>query len=156
MNTLLAICGALLGLVVVAGDPGSAAESPGTIKLRPLAKGSFTAMHEARQEVVKDPKRWKAIWTEHAGKSTSPVPDVDFSKEYVIVASMGQRPTGGYSIRIIKAEVTADKLKIYIQKKSPQKGSMTIQVLTAPFEFVAIPKSDLPVVFVDADNAGKR
>jgi hypothetical protein len=33
---------------------------------------------------------------------------------------------------------------------------MTIQVLTAPFEFVAIPKTDLPVEFLEMDKPGTR
>lgn len=153
---LLAICCALLSLSIVGGEPGSPGQPPTPIKLRPIAKGGFTAMRDAKQEVVKEATRWKAIWLEHAGKSTVPLPEVDFSKELVIVTAMGQRPTGGYSIQIAKVETAAGKVKVYVQRKSPAKGSMTIQVLTAPFEFVAIPKTDLPVEFLEMDKPGTR
>lgn len=156
MNTMLTICGALLSLLVVGGEPGASAQSPTPVKMRTIAKGGFTALRDAKQEVVKDSARWKAIWTEHAGKSTAPLPAVDFSKEFVIVAAMGQRPTGGYSIHVAKVDSSENKLKVYIERKSPAKGTMTIQVLTSPFEFVAVPKTDLPIQFVEMDkSAGK-
>ena len=105
---------------------------------------------------MKDAKRWEAIWAEHRGKSTAPCPEVDFTREMVIVATLGPQRTGGYSIRIAKVEATRDKLRICLERRTPRPNSRVIQVLTAPYEFVAVPRSDLTSEFVEENNSARK
>lgn len=146
MNALSAIP---IGLVTICLFGCSGTAAPKSLALRPLAQGGFSGIQVARQEVVKDSGRWEMTWAEHRGKSSAPCPAVDFAKEMVIVVTLGRQNTGGYSIHVVSAETTRDKLRIQISRKAPNAGNPTIQVLTAPYNFVAVPRLDLPVEFVE-------
>jgi hypothetical protein len=132
-----------------------AANGAQTLPIRSLKKGAFSGIREAKQEIVKSANAWEKLWRQHtttAGESDK-IPAVDFSKEMVVVATMGTKRSGGYTIEIEGVEAKGKTLKISVKKTSPPPDAMTIQALTAPFHFVAVPKSDLKPEFVEA-NAG--
>jgi hypothetical protein len=146
---LLVVAFALLWCGCV--SPSAAAQLP----IRTLAKGSFSAIQEPKTELIKDQASWEKVWQKHSASSkpAPEVPKVDFSKEMVVLVTMGRKNSGGYSIEVAGAEKAADKLKVTLNKKTPERGSMTIQALTAPFHFVAVPKSDLKTEFVETKGA---
>ena len=126
--------------------------------LRSLGKGGFSGIKEARQEVIKDKAAWEKLWTEHTTttRNAAPAPEVDFAKEMVIVTTMGTKRTGGYSVEIVSAEPANKKIRITVRQTSPPPGAMAIQALTAPFHFVAVPRSDLTADFVETKIAEKK
>jgi len=129
-----------------------AANGAQTLPIRSLKKGAFSGIREAKQEVVKSADAWEKLWKQHAtaaGESEK-IPAVDFSKEMVVVATMGTKRTGGYAIEIVGVEAKDKTLKISVKKTSPPPDAFTIQALTAPFHFVAVPKSNLKPEFVTA------
>lgn len=125
--------------------------------MRSLKKGAFSGIHEPRQEVVKSADAWEKLWKQHntAGASDK-IPAVDFSKEMVVVATMGTKRTGGYSIEIVDVDANDKTLKISVKKTSPPPDAMTIQALTAPFHFVAVPKSKLKPEFVEINPGATK
>jgi len=135
-----------------------AANGGQALPIRSLKKGAFSGIREVKQEVVKSADAWEKLWKQHstAAGMTDKIPAVDFSKEMVIVATMGTKRTGGYTIEIVGVETQDKTLKISIKKSSPPPDAMTIQALTAPFHFVAVPKSDLKPEFVTAMPDAKK
>jgi hypothetical protein len=135
-----------------------AANGAQTLPIRSLKKGAFSGIREAKQEVVKSADAWEKLWKQHAtaAATSDKIPAVDFSKEMVVVATMGTKRTGGYSIEIVGVEAKDKTLKISVKKSSPPPDAMTIQALTAPFHLVAVPKSDLKPEFVEAKPAEKK
>ena len=140
----------LLGCVAATGAQTNA--------IRSLKKGAFSGIREVKQDVVKSADAWEKLWKQHsaAAGASDKIPAVDFSKEMVVVATMGTKRTGGYTIEIEGVEATGKTLKISVKKTSPPPDAMTIQALTAPFHFVAVPKSDLKPEFVDVKPAEKK
>jgi hypothetical protein len=134
-------------MTATAADPPQA----GPLPLRTLAKGGFSGIQEPLQQLIKDPAHWEKVWSAHnAGrKSEQNRPEIDFTKEMVILATMGRKNTGGYSIEITKAEVSGDQLKVYVTRKTPRPGGMSLQALTAPFHMAAVPKTELKPEFVE-------
>ena len=129
-----------------------AANGAQTLPIRSLKKGAFSGIREVKQEVVKSADAWEKLWKQHtttAGEADK-IPGVDFSKEMVVVATMGTKRTGGYTIEIVGVEAKDKTLRISVKKTSPPPDAMTIQALTAPFHFVAVPKSNLKPEFVTA------
>jgi hypothetical protein len=126
--------------------------------VRTLSKGAFSGISQAKQEVIKDQPTWEKFWAKHnvAMKPSAQLPKVDFSKEMVIAVTLGKKTSGGYSIEIMAVEPTASALKISVKRTSPAPGAIVITALTAPFHFVAVPKSDLKPQFVDAKDDGKK
>jgi hypothetical protein len=152
MNALCFFAALLLTLLSLAT---AGAADGGASKIRSLAKGAFSGIQDPRQEVLRDQKKWEELWKAHAVRSNPAprLPEVDFTKEMVIAATMGRQRTGGYTIEITGVETTDTELKISIKRTTPPPGTMAIQALTAPFHFVAVPRSDLKPVFVEAGVA---
>jgi hypothetical protein len=148
MNLHLAVVAGLIATFAAAWAVQSGAEP---LHVRVLAKGALSGIHEPTQEVIKDKAAFEKLWAKHNTRhlGETPVPEVDFSKEIVVFVAMGRKNTGGYNIHIIKVEPVGGKLRISVQRKTPPPGGIAVQVITAPFEFVAVPKSDLPPEFVD-------
>ncbi len=135
-----------------------AQSEPKSYSLRNLTKGAFSGITEARQEVITNRNAWERVWAKHAVRSSPPqkLPEIDFRKEMVIVATLGQKTTGGYAIEIVSVVEAADRLQITVKNTTPRPGAMTIQALTAPFHFVAVPRSDLKPRFIEAKSAGTK
>jgi PrcB C-terminal len=144
----------LLGLtaMLLVGCASNAWAEP--LPIRTLVKGAFSGIQEPKQEVIRDKATWEKTWAKHSAssKSAGKMPEVDFSKEMVIFVTMGRKNTGGYSIQVTKVEPMGDKLRITVSRTAPPAGAMTIQALTAPFQIVAVPKSDLSPKFVETEN----
>ena len=155
MNTVLPLAAGLL-FVSLFGCLNAHGAQP--LPIRSLAKGAFSGIKAARQEVVRGAGQWETLWKQHSTSagSVEKIPAVDFSKEMVIAATMGEQRTGGYSIEIVRVEPKGTTLSIAVRLSSPPPGAITIQALTAPFHFVAVPRSDLKAEFVEADAAQKK
>src|SRR5436190_9786727 len=82
------------------------ANSAQAFPIRSLKKGAFSGIREVKQEVVKSADAWEKLWKQHAaaGGESDKIPAVDFSKEMVVVATMGTKRTGGYTIEIVGVE----------------------------------------------------
>ena len=156
MNPALPLLVSILSLCLVSCLGATPAQNQG---FRAIAKGAFGGLQEPTQQVIKDKAAWEKLWAKHAAglKTVEKPPEIDFSKEMVVVVAMGRQNTGGYRIQITHVEPVAGKLRISVLKTTPPPGGMAIQVLTAPFEMVAVPKSDLPPEFVisSPDKAAK-
>ena len=135
-----------------------AVESQGATPMRGVARGVFSGIGEARQEIIKDQRAWQQFWARHSVqvKSAGKLPEIDFTNDMVIAVTMGRQRTGGFTIEIDNVEVVDQKLKVSIKRTAPQPGAMSIQVLTAPFHFVAVPKSDLKPEFVEVKAEAKK
>jgi len=124
--------------------------------IRTIAKGAISGIQEPTQELIKDQAAWEKTWTRHATRVLEKRPEVDFSKEMVILVALGRKNTGGYTIEVTKVEPVGDKLQITVRRKSPTPGAMTVQMVTAPFQMVAVPQSDLAPEFVEAKAADAK
>jgi hypothetical protein len=135
-----------------------AASGAHPLTIRSLKKGAFSGISDAKEEVIKTAAQWEKLWKQHgaSGRESGKIPAVDFSKEMVVAATMGTKRTGGYAIEIVGVEARDKTLRISVKKTSPPPDAMTIQALTAPFHFVAVPKSDLKPEFVEVKPEEKK
>jgi hypothetical protein len=146
----------IAGLLMAAGfltvsDVCRAAEE---ITMRTLAKGGFSGITNKQQLVITNQPAWQQFWAKHnvTVKSVEKAPPVDFEKEMVVAITMGQQRTGGYRIEITTVEAQPDKLIIAYKRYAPPPDGINLQVITSPFHFVAIPKSDLKAEFTEAEK----
>ncbi|HZI86402.1 MAG TPA: protease complex subunit PrcB family protein [Pyrinomonadaceae bacterium] len=91
---------------------------------------------------------WKGIYQHHPSNGPYPEPpEVDFSREMVIVAAMGQRPTSGYEIIIDGAYERDDRLEVVVKSVVNVKCFGVFPTVTSPLDIVRLPKIERPVVF---------
>ncbi len=83
-------------------------------------------------------------------QSTGPdLPAIDFDREIVLVAALGERPSSGYSILIDSAQATVDQLTVSVRVVSPGRGCAVLTVMTQPVDVVSAPRLDVGVQFVE-------
>ena len=88
---------------------------------------------------------WKMV------DATGTPPKVDFNKDAVIAVFAGQQPTAGYAITVSKVTDSGARM-VSITIRKPDSTCMVGQVLTAPYELVAIPATTLPLTHEDVST----
>ncbi|HXQ38248.1 MAG TPA: hypothetical protein VN843_29855, partial [Anaerolineales bacterium] len=78
---------------------------------------------------------------------TASLPEIDFSKEMVVVSAMGQRPSSGYWTIIHGACEVDDQVEVFVSNVDDVKCIGQFPALTYPADAVRLPRTDLPVVF---------
>ncbi|HEV8357634.1 MAG TPA: protease complex subunit PrcB family protein [Gemmatimonadales bacterium] len=121
----------------------------GTVIPEPVFRDFYTAL-PAQQTVVGDPAAWRALWdgVTWGVSPEPPLPAVDFSRDLVLVAAMGRRPTGGYAVTIDSVYRHERGTAAYVTETEPGTGCITTQALTAPAVGVTVPKEVAPIQFV--------
>ena len=102
--------------------------------------------------VVRDRAAWHDVWKRiyQHNPSNGPYPEppeIDFSREMVIVAAMGQRPTSGYEIIIEGAYERDDRLEVVVKSVITARCGLVYTMVTSPIDIVRLPKIERPVVF---------
>jgi hypothetical protein len=102
--------------------------------------------------VVRDAAHWQTVWAQiqQGGSPVPSLPDIDFSREMLVVAALGGRPTGGYSILIEGASEPSHNLTaVAIRSISPGRRCFTTQAVTEPVDIARLPRREGVVRFVE-------
>lgn len=122
-------------------------------EIKVLAEGAYAKVNVAFVAAVRNLETYGAL--REAAANLPPLDEEFFSKNIVVAAFLGQRPTGGYGIQIAR---TKDN-RLRVSPTSPPAGSMTTQALTAPFKIVSVQITEerpLPLEIDPAWNGGMR
>jgi len=106
---------------------------------RIVDKGDRSQIMSAREAVVRTAAEWDALWRAHL-PARQPAA-VDFSKDMVVGVFLGSRPTPGYGVTIVSAVEEGNVLRVRYRETSPPSDAIAAQVITFPYQIVAIPKS---------------
>ncbi len=115
-----------------------------------IARGTDSSYLNVRQMAIRSSRRWSNVWQLHTYNTEPPppIPQVDFSRHSVIAVFAGQKPTSGYSIKIIKVEINGSQTKdpeaiaISVRHRQPKAGDFVTEALTYPYHMIWIPKLD--------------
>jgi PrcB C-terminal len=129
------LLGSIASLVVIAASSTAMAQSAP----RELDKGGRSQIMAAREAVARTTEEYDALWRSHL--PTRQPAAVDFSKEMVVAVFLGSRPTAGYGVTIVSATLEGNVLHVLYRETSPPPDAVTAQVITYPYQIVAIPKS---------------
>ncbi len=112
---------------------------------------AYSGYHEAARIVIRSDADWRSAWaTLHAGSSpVPPVPPVDFSREMVLLAALGDRPSGGFGVAIREVTFDGSTVGAAVVETRPGPRCIVTAVVTQPVAVVTVPRSDVPVVFLD-------
>lgn len=113
----------------------------------------FSGISDPLRVVIRDGDAWREIWKRIHRPVTElpPLPEVDFSREMVVVAALGGRPSSTYAIIVDGAYERDERLEIAVRSVSPGKSCMTLTVCTAPVDIVRLPKTERSVVFRETE-----
>jgi hypothetical protein len=129
-----------------------APEQPGTpmpvtrLRAEPYSFAGYSGLRQSERLVVRDAATWAAIWR---NVTSAPLPSVDFDREMIVVAALGERPTGGFDIVVESATASGDALTVRIRTIAPGPSCITTDVLTQPVDVARLPRTADVVRFVD-------
>lgn len=124
---------------------------------RTLSRGLTSGLTTPRQEVLREESEYLKLWAEHAADiaRTALPPAVDFPREMVVVVALGNRPTGGYLVEVVDAEVRGRTLRLLVGERAPQPGTLQIQQVTQPYQIIALPSVAARTQFRTVQEAGR-
>jgi len=64
--------------------------------------------------------------------------NIEFEREHVVLAAIGQKPTGGYSVTLDSSEIRGRTLELTVRVTEPAPGTMVTQALTTPCAVIAV------------------
>jgi hypothetical protein len=126
---------------------GAAPERSGgnAMEIEEIARGSFSQVQQERMEVIRDASDFRSVWRQAGRRGEAP--EIDFERDMIAVVFMGERRTGGYSIRVDGAERSNDGLVLQVLMREPGPDCMTTQALTQPWQIVRLPRVEGEVDF---------
>jgi hypothetical protein len=117
------------------------------VRLAPADRAGFSGLVDPQRVVVRDAASlstwWKKAWPD------VPVPDVDFAARVVLVVAMGERSSGGYTIRVSEVVSEGYGLRATALSTTPGRNCAVATVMTQPVDFVSIPAHGEAVRFVE-------
>ncbi|MBI3963140.1 MAG: protease complex subunit PrcB family protein [Deinococcus sp.] len=123
--------------------------------LQPLEEGIFSSNTEIETQffILDNPWDWEAFYRGliSAQVPAPEPPAVSFSTNLVLVALLGQRPTGGYSISFVDAVLASGTLTVLVDITEPPDDALLIQAITSPYALALVPRGGVSrVVFAQA------
>jgi hypothetical protein len=73
------------------------------------------------------------------------VPPLDFTRNEVVVLSLGPRSSTGYSLQVLRVVERRRGIDVVIRERTPSLGEPVTARVTYPYRAVAIRRSDKPV-----------
>lgn len=150
---------ALVAAVLLAGCGGSAV-APVDFNIGPqvtvthlrsdgLPLTYYSGLTVAQRTVVRDAATWQATWRAIWDRTlpAPALPTIDFTREMVVVAALGERNTGGYAIGIDSAATADSGVVVWVHSTSPGASCGLTQALTQPVDVARLPLLPGPVTF---------
>jgi hypothetical protein len=137
--------------------PGDKQDNQGSPSAEPksLVQGGYGQYGENKPGayLIASQSQLDSMWgLTSVGVSPSRTPSVDFSKNRVVAFFWGQKSTGGYSIKVVKTQITGTKVRVTLQLRTPDPNSFVTQAITSPFVVLEVSGTPTQVEFVDEAN----
>lgn len=132
-----------------AGPDGG--DAPGTpAATANLDRGAYSERRTDEAELLSfhDEAEWSAFWRNHTGGDGDP-PDVDFATHIAVAVLMGERPTGGHSVRVDNVTWRDGAYRVDYTTLEPGESCHVTQALSYPYHVVSVER-------VDADGGAER
>ncbi len=122
-------------------DPESFRPAPRTVQWEIVAAGQQAVnVPRPSYRLVRDEAELRSLWNQLNGAQlrVPPLPNVDFRRETILVAMMGQRTTGGYSVDVRGVTLEGGDLFVDVVLVEPAPDALTTQALTSPWTMVRV------------------
>jgi len=126
------------------------------IEFEILNVGDVSGYRKEGYLVVKSEADWVNVWEKHTSvcEPQEQPPEIDFSRNFVVCAFMGARPTTGYSINVERIWTDGEKVFVEVVKRCPFEGLVVCEMMTCPYVMVLVERTEMHFVFQVADENG--
>lgn len=125
------------------------------LRSEPYSFAFYSGLDKPARLVVRDPVTWQAIWNQIYLRQSPvpPLPQIDFSRDMILVAALGSRGTGGFSILLGEAsEAANDGVAVIVNSSSPGSNCVVTEAFTQPVDIARLPLHHGAVSFVDRSH----
>ena len=130
---------------------GAVDEDSRDVDFSVVATGTNSSYEGIRSlELVSNQTDWQRVW--QIVGSDRRIPEINFDTRSVIIVYQGRKPTGGWSILVIKLRREGSRLIVSVREQKPGPGDITTDALTSPFVIVSIPRLPGGVIVTFEDN----
>ena len=122
------------------------------LRAEPYSYSYYSGFANPARIIVRDAAQWGLVWAQiNAGVTPLPArPDIDFSREMVLVAAMGGRNSGGFGILIDDATAfDTDGVAFALRLIEPGSHCVVTAALTSPVDVARLPRRDGIVTFTE-------
>ncbi|KYC45755.1 MAG: hypothetical protein APG12_00610 [Candidatus Methanofastidiosum methylothiophilum] len=138
----------LICLLAISILAGCVNQAPKEIVFQEIENGYYSGLIEKNNYIINNESEWQSFWNKfNKNNLETQAISIDFTKYTVIAVAMGEKNTGGYSIKIKKVLEYSDKVEVIIEEKPPSKEDMVTMALTQPYDIVYIPKTSKSILF---------
>lgn len=143
MKNRILIAVSMVALLGGCASADSASDAPPVV-VQVLASGSHSGVKDQEYHDLHTAGDFQIWWNKaYATYSTAPaLPQVDFTKDMVIAAFMGEKSHGGYTLDIESVQQTPNAYNVLVRITIPGDYCHTTQALVQPFEFVVVPNNN--------------
>jgi len=144
---------ATLGLIFLVSPVLARGQGVSVVHFRDATRGftQYSGIADSMRLVIRDAGAWRSYWSaiHRPFIPAPPVPDVDFTREMIVLAAMGTRPTGGFAIRIENARADSARILLLVRRTVPGTGCAVPASVTQPVDLARIPTTALPISFAE-------
>ena len=114
-----------------------------------LSAGLNGDFSEKKNTIITNQNEYNAVWTAAFSRfSGQPKPaKIDFENHLILLVAMGEKNSGGYSIKIDSIVENEKTIVVTILETSPGKSCTTTSMMTYPYQMVELKSSTKEVVF---------
>jgi hypothetical protein len=137
-----------VSVLALTGCGGADTTTTADVQATVLEQGQHGAIKDVTQEQYHNQADFKAGWDKlYVGQSEPALPNVDFTKDSVVLFAIGEHKSGGYKARVIKAALTGTVFDVGFEVTIPGVGChTTTQEFTRPFIVISIPTTTDAVI----------
>jgi hypothetical protein len=99
---------------------------------------------------VRSQQEWQALWATLSPTTVGPrgnAPNVDFEKYTMIVAALGERRSGGYTVQVQNALDDGTAVRVSVLEVRPGRDCTVTLEVTYPISIALVPRTDRPIHF---------
>jgi hypothetical protein len=111
----------------------------------------YSGIRDSLRLVIRDSATWHGYWAaiQRPFIPAPAAPGVDFSREMIVLAAAGTRPTGGFGIRIETVTADSARVVVVVRRTIPGSSCAVAAAVTQPVDLARIPVTPLPVTFAE-------
>lgn len=146
----------ILSISLVSCSTTKNQETSKHIDFKSVSKNTNSGFEKLTEQVIQNKvdfeKAWAIAWSHFS--DPTPIPEVNFENETVVLVALGMRNNGGFQLNINTVHELGNVLTINYTETTPNPKCSNTQAIVFPYEFISIPKTSKKVTFNSSQQMG--
>ena len=120
------------------------------IEFTEIKSGENAKYKKAKNKIITTQEEMDIAWVKMFEKydRKPPIPMVDFEMNQLLLVTMGEKPSGGYSVKVSSIAKTPKGMLVTIEEFMPGKSCNNTSALVYPFQLIEMAKTTEVLTYV--------